>query len=103
MLNVVRYIVVVFGNKFAFKGTWVSNIHEIPSVANVNQYCQLKRVPMHLLNFIKLLKNVIFGKIYNKQDQCLWKGLERNFILFLLELSHIIMENKFLQLKLSIL
>jgi hypothetical protein len=62
MLSVIRYIVVVLCYKFAFNGTWVNNIHKILFVANVNQYCQLKRVPMHLLNFIKFLKNVIFGK-----------------------------------------
>ena len=50
------------------------------NIGDMNQYCDLVGVPMHRLNFILLLKGVIFNKIYDKYNhmvqECLYTLLE---------------------------
>jgi len=69
----------------------------VPFITYMHKNGDLKRMPVHFLDFMIILEDVVFCNVNCKQYKIFWKRLHTCVILFILKVIHIVVINEFLQ------
>lgn len=100
MVSIISHIVtILFNDSLTIKIYWIV---WIVMVCNVNKYSDMKRKPMHFLNFILTLEKINFCKINHRKDHIFGKCTNTFFEFLILPSSYKVVGHKDLQLGLQV-